>query len=683
MPATQTFPDRLKIDDEFAWLEEIASDRALDWVTQQNHRTEAMLHTKRFTRMNQRILDVLDSTARIPEVAKRGAFLYNFWKDAEHPRGLWRRTTFEEYRTEQPPWDVLLDIDELCRAEGVQWVFAGARLLFPDYKRALIQLSPDGGDAVAIREFDLESRVFIPDGFTLPIAKTSVSWIDDQTIFVATDFGPGSLTTSSYPRFVKRWLRGYPLESAEMVLEIPEEHMIATGEHDHTIGFERDVVDDVIDFYTSKHYLVRDGELRLIDVPDDAEIGFHREWLIVRLRSDWSVNGQPFVTGSLIATKFEPFLAGERTFELLFQPDEHASLVSWSRTRNHLLLTTLHDVASRLLVISQGPDGWQSAPLSDGGELLSQSVTGVDPDTSDEFWLQSNGFVQPASLWVGTVGNGEIETLKHAPSFFDASRFRAEQHFVTSDDGTRVPYFLIAKRDLALDGSNPTVLNGYGGFEIPLTPSYDGAAGPAWLELGGVLVIANIRGGGEYGPAWHKSALRNNRVRAYQDFAAVAQDLIRRGVTSPAHLGCTGGSNGGLLVGNMLTHYPQLFGAIVCKVPLLDMKRYTKLSAGYSWIAEYGDPEIPEDWDFIQAFSPYHNLRDGVTYPPVLFYTATSDDRVGPVQARKMAARMQARGIPDVWFYENREGGHGAASDNKQAAHLRAAGYEFLWQHLA
>jgi prolyl oligopeptidase len=366
----------------------------------------------------------------------------------------------------------------------------------------------------------------------------------------------------------------------------------------------------------------------------------------------------------------------------LFLPEADVSLVGYSETRNHLLLTRLRNVTSDIEVVSPGADGWSQRELGVTQPNQTISAWGVDKDESDDFWLTVTGFLHPTTLQFGRVGSDGLETLKRLPSFFHESAFQVEQHFATSKDGTRVPYFQIAPKTLEHNGENRTLLRGYGGFEIALKPAYDGAIGRSWLEEEGVFVVANIRGGGEYGPAWHHAALRENRHRAYEDFAAVAQDLIERRVTSPKHLGCIGGSNGGLLVGNMLTHYPDLFGAIVCQVPLLDMKRYTKLSAGTSWIAEYGDPDRPEDWAFIQTFSPYHNLREGVSYPPVLFYTATSDDRVGPVQARKMAARMQARGIPGVLLYENREGGHAGSADNAQQAHMLAMGLEFFRMHL-
>jgi len=672
--------------DEFLWLEEIYGEKPLAWVAHENEKTAGMLHTPEFDRTQASILEVLDSTDRIPMVGKYGDWYYNFWKDAEHPRGIWRRTTPASYRTASPAWETVLDIDALGKAEGTDWVFKGAQMLYPDYDRALLSLSPDGGDAVTLREFDVEAKAFVEDGFVLPTAKMWCDWIDRDAIWVSTDFGPGSLTTSSYPRITRRWRRGTPLADAETVLEVPESHMFASISHDHTEGFERDLAVDRIEFFTATYSLVTGGDLVRIDVPEDASIDLHREWLLVRPRGDWEVDGTIYTAGSLLAAKLDAWLRGDRSLEPLFTPDAHTSLEGWTWTRNYLLLTLLQDVATRIEVLDPAND-WARSELAGAPALHTVSVSAVDADRSDDYWMVVSGFLTPSTLQIGsvtgTVGGSEPATLKTSPAFFDASGYTVEQYFATSGDGTKVPYFQVAAKDLVLDGSHPTLLYGYGGFEIALTPGYNGVIGRAWLERGGVYVVANIRGGGEYGPTWHTSALKENRHRAYEDFSAVAKDLIARGVTSPAHLGCEGGSNGGLLVGNMLTQYPELFGAIVCEVPLLDMRRYTKLSAGFSWIAEYGDPDVPEQWAYVQTFSPYHNLKAGTTYPPVLFYTATSDDRVGPVQARKMAARMEAMGVPDVWFYENREGGHGGAADNKQTAHMRAAAYEFLWKHLA
>lgn len=664
--------------DDFQWLEDIYGERQLEWVANQNDRAEKMLAGPTFSSMQSEILEVLDGAGRIPMPAKRGDYYYNFWRDGANPRGLWRRATPESYRKDEPDWEILLDVDELCRAEDAEWVFAGAQLRRPDYTRALIRLSPDGGDAVTLREFDVTTKQFVSGGFEVPAAKTHASWIDADTIFVATDFGPGTMTTSSYPRQARRWRRGQALADAEIVVEVPAEYLTAGASHDHTPGFERDFAYGAADFYTSKTYLVTADGLTHIEVPDDATIDVHRQWLVVRPRSDWEVGGHTYPAGSLIAADFEEFLTGSRDFTVLFAPDAHTSLESWSWTRHHLMLTTLRDVSSHVEVLTPD-DGWSRADLGAAPALSTVAVSGADPEESDDYWMIVTGFLTPSTLHLGTVG-GSVDQLKSAPEFFDAAGMTVEQHFATSKDGTRVPYFQVSP---AGSSGAPTLLSGYGGFENSRVPTYSGVIGRAWLARGGVYVNANIRGGGEYGPDWHRAALRENRPRAYEDFAAVAEDLIARGVTTPERLGCEGRSNGGLLVGNMLTTYPHLFGAISCGVPLLDMKRYTKLSAGTSWIAEYGDPDVPEDWQFMRGFSPYHNLRAGTDYPPTLFYTVTSDDRVGPVQARKMAARMQDLGLPNVWMYENREGGHGGGSDNKQMAHYLAASYTFLFDRLS
>ncbi|MEH0109357.1 prolyl oligopeptidase family serine peptidase [Tersicoccus sp. MR15.9] len=693
--------------DEFLWLEDIHGTEPLAWAEQENARTEAALDADAYDHLREQILAVLDDTAKIPDVTKRGPYYYNFWRDETNPRGLWRRTTWASYQQEQPEWDVLLDIDALAAADGTPWVFSGANLLRPEpgepWRRGLVKLSPDGGDAVRVREFDVEDKAFVAGGFDLPTAKTQVSWVDADTIFVGTDVGPGSMTTSSYPRTGRRLTRGQDLTDAPVLWEVPEEHLMAVLAHDRTPGFERDVAVDVIDFFRSRTHVARDESSggsgptwQHIDVPDDVNIDLHQQWLLFRPQTDWDHDGTTVPAGTLAVAPLEAFLAGQRELTTVFAPDERTSLQGWSWTANHLILTLLTDVASRVLVLDPSA-GFTGTELPDAPELSTVHAAAVDdedPEDGDDYWLTVSGFLTPTTLQRGRLGGTGSEgeparTVKTSPSFFDADDLQVEQHFVTSADGTRVPYFQIGPKDLELDGANPTLLNGYGGFEISRTPVYSGAIGRSWLTRRtaegrrGVYVIANIRGGGEYGPGWHRAALQANRPRAYEDFAAVAQDLIDRGVTSRAHLGCSGGSNGGLLVGNMLTTYPHLFGAISCGVPLLDMRRYTKLSAGYSWIAEYGDPDDPEQWAFIRTFSPYHNLVPGTDYPATLIYTATSDDRVGPVQARKMAARMEAMGVENVWFYEALEGGHAAASDNRQAAQMAALSSQFLWQQLA
>ncbi|KGI76658.1 prolyl oligopeptidase family serine peptidase [Oleiagrimonas soli] len=670
--------------DPYLWLEQTHGERATQWVQRENARTEKRFaEGAQFARTRDQILQVLDSDARIPYVYRMGDYLYNFWKDKQHPRGVWRRTTLAEYRKADPAWQTILDVDALGKAEGHARVFKGADCLKPDYTRCLIALSPDGGDAVETREFDIPSRSFVKHGFRLPVAKTQVDWIDRDHIYVGTDFGPGSMTRSSYPRIAKVWTRGTPLKDARTVYAGKPNDLAVSASHHRTPGFERDFVTVAHDFFHSTTYQLKHGKLIRIDVPGDADVHVHRQWLLVETKSAWTVGGTTWPAGALLAIHYDEFMAGKRDFTALFTPDEHTALSSFDWTRHHLILDTLKDVQSRLEVLTPQADGsWTRKPLAGAPALSTVSVVDTDPDRDDAYWLDVTGFLTPATLERGVIGETQAEKIKQAPAFFDASKFTVSQHFATSKDGTRVPYFEIDPKDMKLDGSHRTLLYGYGGFEVSLLPRYNGAIGRAWLERGGVYVIANIRGGGEYGPRWHKAALKANRPKAYQDFAAVAQDLIRRGVTSPAHLGAEGGSNGGLLMGNMLVGYPQLFGAIACEVPLLDMKRYIHLDAGASWIGEYGNPDDPKQWAYIKMFSPYQLVKKGMHYPPVLFYTTTSDDRVGPAQARKMAAKMLGMGYDNVWFYENTEGGHGAGADNKQSAHMHAMAWDFLWDQL-
>jgi len=673
-------------DDPYLWLEDVDGTKAMDWVkTRDAESVKAYGSSPAFEEMRSQILEVMDSDARIPFVGKLGEHYYNFWKDKEQPRGIWRRTTLAEYRKEHPSWETIIDVDALGKAEGVNWVWHGAECLKPEYRHCLILLSRGGADAQVMREFDLHTRTFVKDGFTLPEAKMQTGWIDADSIYVATDFGPSSMTKSSYPRIVKEWKRGTPLADAKLVYEGKDDDLAIAAYRDQTPGFVRDFVERSLAFYSSETWLRgKDGELTKIDVPNDAKTSVHRELLLVEPRTAWTVGDKTYAAGSLLATNFDAFMAGRRDFAVLFAPSETTSLAGYSWTRHHLIVNSMQDVVSRLEVLTppkHGAGEWRRAPLGGAPALSAITAGGIDDDHDDTYFLTVTGFLEPTTLYHGTLGKGAAQPLKHSPSFFDASKFQVQQHFATSKDGTRVPYFVIAAKDLKLDGNNPTLLYGYGGFEISLQPGYSGSVGRAWLSRGGVYVIANIRGGGEYGPRWHQAALKANRLRAYEDFAAVARDLVAQKITSQPHLGAMGGSNGGLLMGNMLTLYPELWSAIVCQVPLLDMKRYTHLSAGASWIAEYGDPDKADEWAFIKTFSPYQNVEKGKKYPPILFTTSTRDDRVGPHQARKMAARMLGYGN-SASFYENIEGGHGAAADNKQAAFMSALGYSYLWAHL-
>ncbi|MEU5905358.1 prolyl oligopeptidase family serine peptidase [Micromonospora sp. NPDC047467] len=667
-------------DDPYLWLEELDGADAARWVWNRNAEVVAALtHGAAFAGVRAEIRQVYDDEEQIPYPGWLGdGFYYNFWRDGTHPRGLWRRTTLDQYRRPEPEWDVLLDVDALAAEEGENWVWSDVAVLRPGYDRALISLSRGGADAVVVREFDLGSRAFVVDGFTLPEAKSGVCWIDVDTIYVATDFGPGSLTTSGYARVVKRWRRGSLLAEATVVHEARADDIAVYASHDPTPGYERDFVGRFLDFYRRENYLLTEaGELTRIAVPEDARWDVHRDWLLIRLRSPWAVGGVTHPAGALLATRFDAFLAGGRDMAVLFRPDGRTALSYHYWTRNHLILGTLADVKSRLEVLTPGETGWQREPLAGVPEVDHSHIVATDPDHSDDYLLASEGFLRPATLRLGQIG-GTVEVLKREPAMFDAAGLTVRQFFATSADGTRVPYFVVGDPDAP---GGPTLLTGYGGYEQSLVPGYDGVIGRGWLARGGTYAVANIRGGGEYGPEWHRAALRENRPRAFEDFAAVAADLVTRGITTPAQLGIEGGSNGGLLMGVMLTRYPALFGAVVAQVPLLDMRRYHRLLAGASWMAEYGDPDREADWAYLREYSPYHNTNGDSSYPPVLLTTSTRDDRVHPGHARKMAARLREHGH-EVSYYESVEGGHGAAANNEQRSFVWALTLEFLWRKL-
>jgi prolyl oligopeptidase len=669
-------------EDPFIWLEDVSGKRALEWVKARNAVTTSELaESEDFQQLFDRLLKILDSRDRIPFISKIGPYYYNFWRDEKNKRGIWRRTTLDEYRKSEPKWETVLDLDALATEEKENWVWKGAVFLKPKKERCLVMLSRGGADATVMREFDVTTKSFVKDGFTLPEAKSRVSWKDLNTLYVGTDFGPGSLTKSGYPRITKEWKRGTPLSEATVVFEGQENDVSAGASWDLTPGYEREFAIRAITFYTNEVYVRRRGDFVKIDKPDDAEVNIHRDWLLLTLRTPWKVGDKTYPSGALLATKFDDYLEGKKHFQVLFTPTAKKSLAGISPTRNYFILNELDNVVNKLYVLKPQKGVWHREALPVAAPMSSISAAAVDDDESDDYFLTSSNYLMPSNLALGTIGQPTLEILKSGPKFFNADGLEISQHEATSKDGTKVPYFQVSRKDLKLDGTNPTLLYGYGGFEIALTPSYQALTGAAWLERGGVYVVANIRGGGEFGPEWHQAALKANRHRAYEDFAAVADDLVRRGVTSPDHLGAMGGSNGGLLMGNMLTLYPEKFGAIVCQVPLLDMKRYHKLLAGASWMAEYGNPDDPQEWKFIKTYSPYHNVKADGKYPRTLFTTSTRDDRVHPGHARKMVARMIEMGH-DVLLYENIEGGHGGAADNKQAAFMAALAYQFLWKQL-
>lgn len=669
-------------EDPHLWLEDVTGDEALDWVRARNKKTVDHFEAQaRFKELETDLLTILDSDERIPFVGKAGDFYYNFWRDKNNARGVWRRTTLDEYRKEEPEWETILDLDKLAEEEDENWVWGGSSILRPEYDLALIDLSRGGADASVTREFDLKTKSFVEGGFERPEAKGGIGWIDRDSVFIYTDFGEGSMTTSGYPRVVKLWRRGTPMEEAEVVYEgQPNDMYIAAG-HDDSPGYERDFVSRTLAFYNDESYVRNaDGSLSKIDAPNSANKSVFHDYLMLELREPWNVGEQEFQAGSLLVADFDAFMEGKREFEVIFEPTDNTSLASFSPTKDYVLLNVLEDVKNRIYVLSAGEKGWDRKPLQGAPSIGTVSVRAVDPDESNAYWMTSSDYLTPTTLYYGEVG-GEPEKLKQLTPMYDAEGLEVSQHFATSKDGTRVPYFMVAPKDIDLDGDNPTLLYGYGGFEISLTPGYNAGVGRAWTSQGGVYVVANIRGGGEYGPRWHQAALKANRLRAYEDFAAVAEDLVSRKVTRREKLGIQGGSNGGLLVGNMVTLYPELFSSAVCMVPLLDMRRYHLLLAGASWMAEYGDPDSPGEWSFIQKYSPYQNVDESVTYPSVLFTTSTRDDRVHPGHARKMMALMESLG-QDVMYYENIEGGHGGAANNKQRAFMQALAYSYLFERL-
>ncbi len=665
-------------DDPYLWLEDVTGEDALQWVRARNEPTLAEFRDADFERMRAEALEVLDTDARIPYVVRRGEHLYNFWRDAANPRGLWRRTTLDSYRTDAPEWDVLIDVDELGRADDTKWVWAGAGVIEPDHTRGLIRLSPGGSDASIVREFDMATREFVADGFQLPEAKSQIAWADPDTVLVGTDFGADSLTDSGYPRVIKRWRRGTPLTEAEPVFEGARSDVSVSASVDRTPGFERTFLGRALDFWNEELYELRGPELIRIDAPTDATLSIHREWILIELRTDWYTGGATYTAGSLLAADYDKFLDGTAELTPVFEPDEHTALNHYAWTKDRLLIVTLADVASRVEIATPGK--WRHEPLA-GIPAATNTVVVAADDTGDEFFLDSSGFVTPSRLMRGAAG-APLEPIKSAPAFFDSEKLSVAQYFVASADGTAIPYFVVRPgSEGGADGPGPTLLSGYGGFETANTPAYSGVLGRLWLARGGTYVLANIRGGGEYGPGWHTQAMREDRHKVAEDFAAVATDLVDRGITTVEQLGARGGSNGGLLMGIMLTQYPERFGALVCDVPLLDMKRYHLLLAGASWMAEYGDPDNPEDWAFIAEYSPYQNVSATRRYPPVLMTTSTRDDRVHPGHARKMTAALQAAGH-EVWYYENIEGGHAGAADNEQVAFKSALSYSFLWRML-
>ncbi|AQQ14202.1 Prolyl endopeptidase [Corynebacterium glaucum] len=641
-------------------LDGILDPAALAWAAEWSDATE---HAYAAPELRARIREALDTDDRIAYVSRRGEHLYNFWRDAAHPRGLWRRTTLNSYLGGSPEWDVLLDVDKLALDEDEDWVWKGATVRPLAYDRALVRLSRSGADAVAVREFDLATRNFIDvadGGFVIPEAKTDVSWVDLDTLLVGTDTGEGSLTDSGYPAQVQRWTRAGEREEVFR----GERSDVAVGAGvDHTPGFERTIFSRALDFYNARVWV--DGVE--LDLPTDCTPYLHREWLFVLPRTQFSGVG----AGQLGVMKLADFLAGSREFRVLV---DDATVENLSFTRNFLLVTTLKDVATHITRIELG--AWEGRELLDGSSTA--HVVATSPLDGDEAWISESSFTSPSTL---LLADGQtVEPVRRAPAFFDAAGLETRQHWATSADGTRIPYFITG--DFSR-GPRPTLVHGYGGFEVSLTPSFSNVRGIGWLEKGHFFVQANLRGGGEFGPEWHSQVVKTNRHKVWEDHRAVLEDVAARGYAEPSQIGVRGGSNGGLLTAGALVQYPELFGAAVVQVPLTDMLRYHTLSAGASWMAEYGDPDDPVERAAIERWSPLHNVRSRseVAYPPALVTTSTRDDRVHPAHARTFAQALDQAGQP-VDYFENTAGGHAGAADNDQIARVESMVFNWLEVHL-
>jgi len=674
--------------DPYLWLEEIEGERAMAWVEAQNERSLGVLRgDPRFETLHQQALEIVQSRDRIPSPGfNHDGTVDNFWQDATHVRGIWRTTTLDSYRTEAPQWETILDIDALAAAEGKNWVYKGATCLPPEETRCLVSLSDGGKDAVTVREFDRATRTFVEGGFVLEESKGGASWVDRDTLLVARDFGPGTLTSSGYPMIVKVLKRGQTLDQAQTVFTgLPTDVSVsgyALRDADGVV--QATLINRGVSFYEGEtHRLNADGTTTRLQLPAKSSINaLVRGQLVVTTDQDWTApSGQAFRTGDVIAWDLDRWLADPATpARLVIRPGEREAIEGIRATRNKLVVALYENVRGSVYVFEPNPSGEWARTRLDLPQNVSVGV-GSASRRDDRVFVSVSGYLNPSSLWLADAATGVADQTKSLPAKFNAEGMRVDQFEARSADGTMIPYFVVHADDMAMDGSNPTLLYGYGGFQSSLLPGYSATVGKLWLERGGVYVIANTRGGGEFGPNWHQAALQQNRQRAHEDYQAVAMDLIARGVTSQPRLGIMGGSQGGLFMGAMLTQRPDLINAAVIQVPLFDMLRFHKLLAGASWMAEYGNPDIPEERAWIEAYSPYQRLEAGRPYPEVFIHTSTKDDRVHPGHARKAAARLEALGYP-VLFYENTDGGHAAGANLRETARRLALEYTYLTRRL-
>ena len=672
-------------DDPFLWLEEVESEKALGWVKSQNERSLKLLQADpRYADLEAKALAILEAKDRIASPSFRAGQISNFWQDQQSVRGVVRRTSVESYLTDNPQWETVLDIDALTKAENANWVFRGSNCLPPAETLCLVSLSNGGKDAVEIREFDARSKSFVQGGFRLSDGKQSADWLDADTLYVARDWGPGTLTESGYPFVVKKWKRGAPVEQAVEVYRGTATDVAAGA---GMLRDEEGKVQAVLftrspSFFEAEYYIEAQGGPKRLPFPLKSSLqGLVKKQVVITVEDDWTWQGKTYAKGSLLSFSLEALKADPANAKatLVFAPGPRESIEQVSSTRNRLLVAVYENVKGGLYAFDFNGKAWSRQKL----KLPENASIGVvsTRDEDDKVFVTVAGFIDPDALYYGDVLKNDFARAKSLPPRFDGSNITVVQHEATSPDGTKVPYFLVHKKGLKLDGSNPTLLYAYGGFQVSMTPSYSGTMGKLWLERGGVYVLANIRGGGEFGPAWHQAGLKTNRQVIFDDFVAVANDLISRKITTPRRLGIMGGSNGGLLMGVQLTQRPELWNAVVIQVPLLDMLRYHKLLAGASWVGEYGDPDDAVEGAFLRRISPYHNLKAGTTYPEPFFVTSSKDDRVHPGHARKMAALMEKMGLPFL-YYENIDGGHAAAANQRERAKRISLEFTYLSRKL-
>jgi prolyl oligopeptidase len=666
-------------EDPYLWLEEVENEKALAWAEERSDKDTAVFKAvPEYEEIYSQLVEIYNSTDRIPTPAIHGAWIYNFWQDAEHVRGIWRRTFLDEFVKGEPAWETVLDLDALAEAEDENWVWKSANCLEPEYRLCMIGLSRGGADATVEREFDTVAKKFVKGGFALPEGRHNVAWKDDNTLWVGTNFGEGSLNSSNFPRFAKEWKRGTPIDEAETVFEGTVEDVATIAYSSHSPEGRYDMVTVMPDFFSGTTYLRLDGRLVKLEIPEDAQMqGFFKDHLLLTLRSDWEVGGTTYPQDALLAIELDDFLEGSRNFEMLFEPEERIAFDGLSNTADSLVYTTLDNVRGRLYRLTLGDEGWKKADIELPG--IGSIRLGSTSDVDDTFFFTYTDFVTPSSLYLVGADNSPKQ-VKSSPSWFDATGMTVDQYEATSKDGTKIPYFIFMPKDFEADGANPTLLTAYGGFEVSRKPRYAAADGPSWVARGGVYVLANIRGGGEFGPKWHQAAVKEKHQNNFDDFIAVAEDLIARKITAPEHLGILGASQGGLLVNGCFIQRPDLFNAVVSAVPLSDMKRYNKLLIGAAWMSEYGNPDT-DDWEYMKLWSPYQNLDPDAEYPEVFFWTNTRDDRVHPAHARKMVARMDEMGHK-VYYYENTEGGHASGANLNARAYTDALEYAYLWMKL-